>query len=263
MSHREEPMTPDPAEGTVPAETGKPTPAGPGGDNPEAVPGDAPATRPRPRATLDSEVRTIKDDVLRLGALVEVALERAGRALTDRDADLADRVRWDDAEVNDLQRRVSNAIAVTLATQQPMARDLRELLALYHAAAELERMGDYAVNIAKLAQQLASEPEIPMFGEIPHMERLCRSQLHAAMRALVDVSEADARAVCANDDELDRLYDAVYRSAMELMQSDPSRVPQATHLLFVAHHLERLGDRVTNIGEDVVYLATGQIEDLN
>ena len=91
-----------------------------------------------------------------------------------------------------------------------MARDLRELLALYHAAAELERMGDYAVNIAKLAQQLASEPEVPMFSQIPLMERLCRSQLHAAMRALVDVSEADARAVCANDDELDRLYDAVY-----------------------------------------------------
>lgn len=215
------------------------------------------------RATLNRELQTIKDDVLRLGALVEDGLERAGRAVVDRDAELADKVRWDDAEVNDLQRRVSNQIGVTLATQQPMARDLRELLALYHAAAELERMGDYAVNIAKLAQQLAAEPEIALFPQIPLMERLCRSQLRAAMRALVDVSETDARAVCANDDELDRLYDGVYRDAMELMQSDPSRVPQATHLLFIAHHLERLGDRVTNIGEDVVYLATGQIEDLN
>jgi phosphate transport system protein len=215
------------------------------------------------RATLDRELRAVKDDVLRLGALVEVALERAGRAVYERDPDLADTVRWDDAEVNDLQRRVSNGISVVLATQQPMARDLRELLALYHAAAELERMGDYAVNIAKLAQQLASEPEIPLFSQIPIMERLCRSQLRSAMRALVDVSESDARAVCANDDELDRLYDAVYRGAMDLMQADPSRVPQATHQIFIAHHLERLGDRVTNIGEDVVYLATGQIEDLN
>jgi phosphate transport system protein len=215
------------------------------------------------RATLDAELLAIKDDVLRLGALVEQALERAGRAVTSRDPELADRVRWDDAEVNDLQRRVSNAILVTLATQQPMARDLRELLTLYHAAAELERMGDYAGNIAKLAQQLASEPEVPLFSQIPIMERLCRSQLRAAMRALVDVSETDARAVAANDDELDRLYDAVYRGAMELMQKDPSRVPQATHLIFIAHHLERLGDRVTNIGEDVVYLATGQVEDLN
>lgn len=236
------------------------------GDQPEldnpAQPAES-TTGGGPRATLDSELQAVKDDVLRLGALVDAALERAGRAVAERDPGLADRVRWDDAEVNDLQRRVSNEITVTLATQQPMARDLRELLTLYHAAAELERMGDYAVNIAKLAQQLASEPEIPMFSQIPIMERLCRSQLRAAMRALVDVSEADARAVAANDDELDRLYDAVYRSAMELMQADPSRVPQATHLIFIAHHLERLGDRVTNIGEDVVYLATGQIEDLN
>ena len=215
------------------------------------------------RATLDREMHAVKDDVLRLGAMVDAALERAGQAVTERDTELADRVRWDDADVNDLQRRITNEIEVTLATQQPMARDLRELLALYHAAIELERMGDYAVNIAKLAQQLASEPEVPLFSQIPIMERLCRSQLRAAMRALVDVSEADARAVCANDDELDRLYDAVYRGAMELMQSDSSRVAQATHLIFIAHHLERLGDRVTNIGEDVVYLATGQIEDLN
>jgi phosphate transport system protein len=248
MTRRAQPPADEPA--VEPA--AEPAPSAPGDVSAESVGGT--------RATLDSELRAIKDDVLRLGSLVEVALERAGRALTDRDPELADRVRWDDAEVNDLQRRVSNAILVTLATQQPMARDLRELLALYHAAAELERMGDYAGNIAKLAQQLASEPEVPLFGQIPIMERLCRSQLRAAMRALVDVSETDARAVAANDDELDRLYDAVYHGAME---ADPSRVPQATHLIFIAHHLERLGDRVTNIGEDVVYLATGQVEDLN
>jgi phosphate transport system protein len=273
MSHHEGPPGAERPDEARPAETEQSTSVAPAltaadgsaanGGRPESAPAEPETKRPGPRATLDKEVRSVKDDVLRLGAMVEDALERAGKALTERDTELADRVRWDDAEVNDLQRRVSNEIAVTLATQQPMARDLRELLALYHAAAELERMGDYAVNIAKLAQQLASEPEIPMFTQLPLMERLCRSQLHAAMRALVDVSEADAREVCANDDELDRLYDAVYRSAMELMQSDPSRVPQATHLLFVAHHLERLGDRVTNIGEDVVYLATGQIEDLN
>ncbi len=153
MNHGDDPITTEPSangpaedeetslEEPVMAEVGEATEADQG---------------PSPRATLDSNLRTVKDDVLRLGALVEVALELAGRALVERDAELADRVRWDDAEVNDLQRRVSNEIAVTLATQQPMARDLRELLALYHAAAELERMGDYAVNIAKLAQQLAS-----------------------------------------------------------------------------------------------------------
>ncbi|HEX2767159.1 MAG TPA: phosphate signaling complex protein PhoU [Candidatus Limnocylindria bacterium] len=216
-----------------------------------------------PRATFERELDTVKDDVLRLGARVEEALERAGRALIERDADLADRVRWDDAEVNELQRQVNTVIAQLIATQAPVARDARELLALYHAAAELERMGDYATNIAKLAQQLASEPETPILKQLPRMEQICREQLRAAMRALVDVSEHDARRVCLRDDELDALYSSVYEDATQIMAASPERARQATHMLFAAHHLERLGDRVTNIAEDVVYLATGQIEDLN
>ena len=219
--------------------------------------------RPRPRAAFDRTLEAVRDDVLRLGAMVEDALERAGRALMERDSDLADHVRWDDANVNELQRQINTEITTTIATQAPVARDIRELLALYHASAELERMGDYATNIAKLAQQLASEPEIPMLPQIPRMERLCREQLRAAMRALVDIDEDGARAVCARDDEIDHLYSSVYEDTMKLMTAAPDRVRQATHMLFAAHHLERLGDRVTNIGEDVVYLATGQVEDLN
>jgi phosphate transport system protein len=95
------------------------------------------------------------------------------------------------------------------------------------------------------------------------MEQICREQLHAAMRALVDVSEETAREVCRRDDEIDSLYASVYEDALHLMETEPQRARQATHMLFAAHHLERLGDRVTNIGEDVVYLATGQVEDLN
>ena len=215
------------------------------------------------RRTFEQALDSVKDDVLRLGALVEEALERAGRALVERDTDLADRVRWDDRNVNELQRQVNTEITALIATQAPVARDVRELLALYHASAELERMGDYAVNIAKLAQQLASEPETPILRQIPRMEQICRSQLRAAMRALVDVSEDEARAVCAGDDELDHLYNSVYEDAMALMNVAPDKARQATHMLFAAHHLERLGDRVTNIGEDVVYLATGRVEDLN
>ena len=230
--------------------------AEPGSPAPEAEHG-------HPRATLDRTLDAVRDDVLRLGAMVEDALERAARALAERDSDLADRVRWDDANVNELQRHVNHEITSAIATQAPVARDIRELLALYHAAAELERMGDYATNIAKLAQQLASEPETPLLRQIPRMEQLCREQLRAAMRALVDISEADARAVCARDDEIDPLYSSVYEDSMALMESAPDRVRQTTHMLFAAHHMERLGDRVTNIGEDVVYLATGQVEDLN
>ena len=216
-----------------------------------------------PRATFDRAMNGVKDDVLRLGALVELALEQAGRAIVQRDSDLADRVRWDDSKVNELQREINTEITTLIATQGPVARDVRELLALYHASAELERMGDYAVNIAKLAQQLASEPETPILKQIPRMEQICREQLHAAMRALVDVSEEKARAVCKRDDEIDDLYSSVYEDAMKLLTEAPEHSRQTTHMLFAAHHLERLGDRVTNIGEDVVYLATGQVEDLN
>ena len=215
------------------------------------------------RATFDRALDGVKDDVLRLGALVEHALERAGRALTERDTDLADNVRWNDRDVNELQRVINTEITTLIATQAPVGRDVRELLALYHASAELERMGDYAVNIAKLAQQLASEPETPILKQIPRMEQICREQLHAAMRALVDVSEEDARGVAQRDDEIDHLYNSVYEDAMQLLSTAPERARQTTHMLFAAHHLERLGDRVTNIGEDVVFLATGQVEDLN
>jgi phosphate transport system protein len=231
----------------------------------DAMTGQALTPDPRPsvRRGFVEALDGVKDDVLRLGGLVEDALERAGRALVERDVDLANQVRWDDSLVNELQRSINLEITALIATQGPVARDVREMLALYHAAAELERMGDYAVSIAKLAQQLAEEPEVPMLRQIPEMERLCREQLHAAMRALVDVSEEAARAVCERDDELDHLYASVYADAMALMAVSPERVRQATHMLFAAHHLERLGDRVTNIGEDVVYLATGNIEDLN
>ncbi|MGH2455786.1 MAG: phosphate signaling complex protein PhoU [Candidatus Limnocylindria bacterium] len=230
------------------------------GQEPMPPEADGPASL---RRTFEEQLQTAKDDVLRLGGMVEGQLQRAGQALIERDVELADNVRWADAEVNELQRQINLGIASVIARQGPMARDLRELLSLYHAAAELERMGDYATNIAKLAQQLASEPEMPLFHQIPRMEELCRQQLRAAMRALVDVSEAEARAVCAGDDEIDHLYNSVYEDALTLMEGSPERARQATHMLFAAHHLERLGDRVTNIGEDVVFLATGQIEDLN
>ena len=136
----------------------------------------------------------MKDDVLRLGAEVEERA-RAGRSRRSSSATPSWRTgcAWDDADVNELQREINTEITTLIATQGPVARDVRELLALYHAAAELERMGDYAVNIAKLAQQLAREPETPILKQIPRMEQICREQLRAAMRALVDISEEEAR----------------------------------------------------------------------
>ena len=149
------------------------------------------------RRTFEEELQTCKDDVLRLGAMVESQLQRAGEAMMQRDVDLADQVRWADTDVNELQRQINLEITSVIARQGPMARDIRELLALYHAAAELERMGDYATNIAKLAPA-AGRPSrsCRSSARSPRMEQLCREQLRSAMRALVDVSEEEARAVC-------------------------------------------------------------------
>ena len=223
----------------------------------------ASTTHRPPRAAFDAALDDLTDQVLQLGTRVEQAIERAGTALANRDVELADAVRWDDAATNELQRRVNAEITTMIATQQPMARDVRQIMSLHHAASELERMGDYAVNIAKLVQQLAEEPEIEPFPQIAEMVGLAVDQVRAAMHALVQVDEAEARAVCARDDAIDGLYGEVYRAAVELMIRSPNYASQATRLLFIAHHLERLGDRVTNIGEDVVYLATGRVEDLN
>ena len=227
------------------------------------MPDAAPTTHRSPRAAFDAALNDLTDEVLKLGARVGRAIERAGTALANRDVAIAEELRWDDAGTNELQRRINASITTMIATQQPMARDVRQVLALHHAASELERMGDYAVNIAKLVQQLAEEPPVEPFPQLSEMVGLCREQVRAAMHALVEVDEAEARAVCSRDDAIDRLYGEVYGDAVELMIRSPNYASQATHLLFIAHHLERLGDRVTNIGEDVVYLATGQVEDLN
>ena len=185
--------------------------------------------------------------------------EPVGRSC-ERDTELADQVSRDDADVNQLQRQINRSHDAHRHAG-PVARDVRELLALYHASAELERMGDYAVNIAKLAQQLAGEPETPILRQIPRMEQICREQLRAAMRALVDVSEDEPRAAQRTTRSTTSTTASTRTRAAPRIA--PERARQTTHMLFAAHHLQRLGDRVTNIGEDVVFLATGQVEDLN
>ena len=218
---------------------------------------------PGPRAIFDRQLDQVKDDVLRLGALRRAgARARGPRPRRSATSSWPTRCAGTTPRSTSCSARSTSEITAVIATQAPVARDIRELLALYHAAAELERMGDYAVNIAKLAQQLASEPEKPILRQIPRMEQLCREQLRAAMRALVDVSESEARRSRSATTSSTSSTTASTRTSSAHTVA-PERARQAIHMLFAAHHLERLGDRVTNIGEDVVYLATGQIEDLN
>ena len=215
------------------------------------------------RPTLDRDEQEIKDSVLRMGSLVEAQILAAIDTLVDHDATGAERVIAGDARVNDAQREVTTLIARTIATQQPVARDLRFLLSLDHVAYELERIGDHAASVAKAVIKLSTEPPIKPYIDVPEMGRLGAELVRGILRALVTIDDALAREVAARDDEIDHLYHRIFTEVVDLMRQDPANVERGTRILLVAHYLERIGDRVTNIAEDVVYLASGEVEDLN
>ena len=215
------------------------------------------------REMLDMEMRAVKDGVLRMGSLVEQQILAALQALVDHDAEAALGVMTRDRGVNEVQREVSSLIVTTIATQQPVARDLRFLLALDHVTYELERMGDHATSVAKQARKLAPQPPLAGYLGLPAMARAVADLVRGVLLALIDIDEAKARQVAAGDDAVDDLYHKTFADVLDLMRADPENVDRGTRILFAAKNLERIGDRVTNIAEDVVFLASGQIEDLN
>jgi phosphate transport system protein len=223
-----------------------------------------PATSaPAPREVLDREEHLVRDSVLRMGSLVESAIRQASRALVAHDAALALDVISGDAIINEAQRGVSRLIAVTIATQQPVARDLRYLLTLDHVTYELERMGDHAASVAKAVIKLAPEPPLQKYVHLPEMAERSAVLVHGVLRALVESDVVKAREVAVEDDEIDRLYHATFDEVVELMRQDPANVERGARIIIASHYLERIGDRATNIAEDVVYLVTGDVEDLN
>jgi phosphate transport system protein len=215
------------------------------------------------RATLDREERLVKDGILRMGSLVEAQIRDAVRAVADRDLEVADGVVASDDRVNEAQHEIAETIVSTIATQSPVARDLRFLIGLDHVAFELERIGDHASSIAKQVRFLAEDPTLDETVVLTHMGRLAAEQVRGIVGALIDVDDGVAREVAGRDDEIDHLYRKTFADLVDLMRTDPRTVERGTRLILAAHWLERIGDRVTNIAEDVVYLATGRTEDLN
>src|SRR3954447_19632324 len=227
---------------------------------------EAPIDRPAPslpRQALDREEQLIHDAVLRMGSLVEEAIREAARALVGHDAALALDVVKGDAVINEAQRGVSRLIAVTIATQQPVARDLRYLLTLDHVTYELERIGDHAASVAKAVLKLAPEPPLASYIHLPEMAERGAVLVNGVLRALVEADAVRAREIAVEDDEIDRLYHATFDEVVPLMRADPANVERGTRIVIASHYLERIGDRATNIAEDVVYLVTGDVEDLN
>jgi phosphate transport system protein len=216
-----------------------------------------------PRAAFDRDLRALQDDLLALGSMVEKAIVTAVEALRDRDLEASRRVVREDDAIDkkrfDLEERVIDMIAI----QQPVASDLRTLITALHISVELERIGDYAEGIGKISLMMGDQAPIKPLVDIPRMAEKAVGMLRESLDALVKRDVDLATAVCNADDEIDQLYDQVYRELLLIMLGDPQKIERATFLLWASHDLERIGDRATNIAEQVIYLVTGKKTELN
>ncbi len=217
-----------------------------------------------PRETLDRKIRHMYDEILVLDSMVENATMSAVEALKKRDVVSAQRIYNEDSNINAKRFELENELIVTIATQQPiMAHDLRLLASIYEVIGELERIGDYAKGIAKITLLLGDQPLVKPLIDVPRMADIAVSMLHRAVDAFVNGNAELARSIPQEDDQVDALYNQVYRELVTIMFSDPSTIDRANHLLWVAHNLERMADRVTNICERTIYIVTGQLIEMD
>lgn len=215
------------------------------------------------RSEYAQEMRDLQDDVLRLGSMVDRQIGRAIEALRKQDVDGAQQVIDLDQKVNDARWKIEDDTMRLIARQAPMAGDLRRILASVHIATNLERMGDHAEGISRLTLRTADQPHLKELTDIPVMAETASSMLNDALQAYVENDPDKAREIADRDNQVDRLYEQVYRDLITVMIADPDSVSQATHLLWVGHNLERIADRVTNICERIIFAATGDFEEVN
>lgn len=215
------------------------------------------------RTVFTQSMQEMQEDTLALASMVEKAVARSIEALRTQNVELAQQIIEYDDLIDALRWKIEEDAMLLIATQAPLARDLRYIFAVTHISTELERMADYAKGNAKLALRIADEPLLKPLIDIPRMADLARELLMEAMDAFIDQDAEKARQVARRDDEVDRLYEQVYRELLTFMISDPRTVPRATHLLWVAHNVERISDRVTNICERTVFAVTGELEEMN
>ena len=215
------------------------------------------------RALFDRELTDLRDNILYLGGMVETAIEMSIQALREQDEDLARQVIAGDEEINDRRYDIEEQCVRLIATQQPAAGDLRAIVAAIHIVTELERMGDHASGIAELAIRLADQPHLKPLIDVPRMAEIDRGMIRASLDAYFKRDPALALETAKRDVEIDGLDDQVYRELLTYMLSDPTTITRATYLLWVTHNLERIADRVTNVCERVIYMCTGEMEELN
>lgn len=212
----------------------------------------------RQRVRLERDIARLNEDLLSLGSLVEQATLQAVGSLKQRDFDSSRRIIRGDREINRRRFAIEESVLAVIATQQPVAHDLRRLTAILDVVTELERMGDYAKGIAEINLRIGEKPLIKPLIDVPRMAEKAVAMLHQALDAFVAGDAAQAREVPNADSDVDELYNQVYNELVMHMISDPRTIDGATYLLWVAHNLERLADRVTNICERTIFLVTGE-----
>jgi len=215
------------------------------------------------RAVLDKDLQTIRDDILHMGQLLDQAVSCSLDALSSRDTRLAQQIADDDAHVNALRFRIEEACLALIATQQPAAGDLRSVLAAFSIVSDLERIGDHAAGIARIVLHMGEEPLLKPLIDLPRMAELCREMLRQALQAYVERDAERAQAIVRMDDDVDSLYTQIFREILSYMVEDPRTTSRGLYLLFAAHNLERIGDRVTNIVERILFMTSGELRELN
>lgn len=207
---------------------------------------------------LDQDLAQIRDNLLRMGGLVEEMIDFANTALVKRDETHNERVVTTDPEIDALEKRIDEQCLEILGLQQPMATDLRFLVAVMKITNDLERMGDCAVNIAKAVRVVNEEPPLKPYIDLPRMASLVISMVHDSLDSFVEADIAMAQAVLERDDEIDELYRQLFRELLTFMIENPANVSRSLHLLMIARNLERIADHATNVAEDVVYFVEGR-----
>ena len=216
-----------------------------------------------PRETFERELQRLQDEILALGSMVENAIMESVETLKRRDMEGSRRLIAQDRIINEKRFAIEADALVLIATQQPMAGDLRIFAAILMLATELERIGDYAKGIARINLMIGEGPLLKPLIDIPRMAEKARTMLHRALDAFIQRDVALARSIPAEDDEVDALYNQVYRELMTFIMANPRNIDQANHLLWVAHNLERAADRVTNICERVIFTVTGKLAEMD
>jgi phosphate transport system protein len=214
------------------------------------------------RGSFTAYIKELEAEVTAMGQMVISSLNRSIEALKTRNIEEAKKVVADDALINDKRWHIEEKCINLIARQQPVATDLREMIAMLSIITDLERMGDHAEGIAKIVIMVGNEPLVKPLTDIPKMAEIAAGMLQKSLDAFIKRDAQAARAICVDDDKVDKLHEQVYHDLLKYMIEDPTTITRATYLIWASHNIERIADRVTNICERIVYLSGGKMTEI-